>query len=51
MLEKVFHFHPLAIEDTLSPSSRVKLEEYSGYLFAIVRGVQELGRVGAEHGH
>ena len=40
ILEKVFHFHPLAIEDTLSPSSRVKLEEYEGYLFAIVRGVQ-----------
>jgi magnesium transporter len=40
VLEKVFRFHPLAIEDTLSPSSRVKLEEYSGYLFAIVRGVQ-----------
>jgi magnesium transporter len=41
-LEKVFHFHPLAIEDTLSPSSRVKLEEYDGYLFAIVRGVRFL---------
>jgi magnesium transporter len=40
VLEKIFHFHPLAIEDTLSPSSRVKLEEYDGYLFAIVRGVQ-----------
>ncbi len=41
-LEKIFHFHPLAIEDTLSPSSRVKLEEYDGYLFAIVRGVRFL---------
>ena len=40
VLEKVFRFHPLAIEDTLSPSSRVKLEEFDGYLFAIVRGVQ-----------
>jgi magnesium transporter len=40
VLEKIFCFHPLAIEDTLSPSSRVKLEEYPGYLFAIVRGVQ-----------
>jgi magnesium transporter len=39
VLEKVFNFHPLAIEDTLSPESRVKLEEYDGYLFIIVRGV------------
>jgi magnesium transporter len=39
LLEKVFKFHPLAIEDTLNPSSRVKLEEYVGYLFIIIRGV------------
>ncbi len=39
ILEKVFKFHPLAIEDTLNPSSRVKLEEYVGYLFVIIRGV------------
>lgn len=40
MLEKVFRFHPLAIEDTLNPHSRVKLDEYEGYLFAIIRGVE-----------
>ena len=41
VLEKVFRFHPLAIEDTLNPASRVKLEEYhNDYLFAIVRGVR-----------
>ena len=39
LLEKVFHFHHLAIEDTLNPSSRVKLEEYNGYLFIILRGI------------
>lgn len=39
LLEKVFKFHPLAIEDTLNPNSRVKLEEYVGYLFIIIRGV------------
>ena len=39
MLEKVFHFHPLAIEDTLNPGSRVKLEEYAGYIFIVIRGV------------
>ncbi|HEX5580073.1 MAG TPA: magnesium transporter CorA family protein [Gemmatimonadaceae bacterium] len=39
-LERVFHFHPLAIEDTLNPNSRIKIEEYPGYLFAIIRGVR-----------
>jgi magnesium transporter len=40
LLELAFHFHPLAIEDTLNPQSRVKLEEYADHLFAIIRGVQ-----------
>lgn len=40
VLEKIFGFHPLAIEDTLNPESRVKLEEYDGYLFSIIRGVR-----------
>ncbi len=39
LLEKLFHFHPLAIEDTLNPASRVKIEEYPGYLFIVIRGV------------
>ncbi|HYV99314.1 MAG TPA: magnesium/cobalt transporter CorA [Gemmatimonadaceae bacterium] len=39
-LEKVFKFHPLAIEDLLNPNSRVKLDEYENCLFAIVRGVE-----------
>lgn len=39
LLEKVFRFHPLAIEDTLNPNSRVKLEEYADYLFIVIRGV------------
>lgn len=39
LLEKVFHFHPLAIDDTLNPNSRVKIEEYEGYLFVVIRGV------------
>ncbi len=39
LLEKIFHFHPLAVEDTLNPNSRVKLEEYEGYLFIIIRSV------------
>ena len=41
LLEKVFGFHPLAIEDTLNPRGRVKIEEYDGrYLFAVIRGVR-----------
>lgn len=40
LLEKVFAFHPLSIEDTLNPASRVKLEEYPGYMFMIVRAVR-----------
>ena len=40
LLRTVFHFHPLAIEDTGNPKSRVKAEEYNGYLFVIVRGVR-----------
>jgi magnesium transporter len=39
-LERVFCFHPLAIEDTLNPHSRVKYDEYPGYLFTIIRGVR-----------
>jgi magnesium transporter len=39
LLEKVFAFHPLAIDDTLSPRTRVKLEEYGNYLFLAVRSV------------
>lgn len=40
LLEKVFAFHPLAIEDTMSPGSRVKLEEYDRYLFLVVSGIR-----------
>jgi magnesium transporter len=40
LLEKVFAFHPLAIEDVLNPVSRPKVEEYDKYLFVIVRTVR-----------
>lgn len=39
LLQDVFAFHPLAIEDTRSPDCRVKVEEYEGYLFIVVRAV------------
>jgi magnesium transporter len=40
LLDKVFGFHPLAIEDTLNPATRSKVEEYDGYLFCVIRGVR-----------
>ena len=40
VLEHVCGFHPLSIEDALNPNSRVKVEEYPGYLFMIIRGVR-----------
>ena len=36
LLEKVFEFHPLSIEDTLSPGTRVKFEEYERYVFVVM---------------
>ena len=39
LLSEVFHFHPLAIEDSLNPQSRVKIEEYSNFLILIVRTI------------
>ncbi len=39
LLSDVFHFHPLAIEDSLNPDSRVKIEEYNGYLILVVRTI------------
>lgn len=40
LLEKVFAFHPLAIEDVMNPSSRAKVEAYDSYLFCILRAVR-----------
>lgn len=40
LLEKVFKFHPLSIEDTLSPDGRVKFEEFPGYALVVVRAVR-----------
>ena len=36
LLEKVFAFHPLSIEDTVSPGTRVKFEEYDRYVFVVI---------------
>jgi magnesium transporter len=40
LLSELFHFHPLAVEDVRSPDCRVKLEEYEGCLFVVMRGVR-----------
>lgn len=40
LLEQVFRFHPLAIEDTRSAQGRVKVEEYGDFLFVVVRETQ-----------
>lgn len=39
VLEGVFQFHPLAVEDCLTPSDRSKVEEYDGYLFVVIHAV------------
>jgi magnesium transporter len=39
LLSDLFHFHPLAIEDALNPSSRVKAEEYPDFLLIVARVV------------
>lgn len=38
-LAEAIGFHPLTVEDTLSPESRLKLEEYESYLFVVTRDI------------
>ncbi|MCS6771510.1 MAG: magnesium transporter CorA family protein [Kiritimatiellae bacterium] len=46
LLEEVFNFHPLAIEDCVSVSEQPKVEEYEGYLFLVMHAVDY---VASEH--
>ena len=39
VLEGVFAFHPLAIEDCVTPSSLPKIEDYDDYLFMVTHAV------------
>jgi magnesium transporter len=39
LLNDLFHFHPLAIEEAVNPESRVKLEEFDRYVLLIVRTI------------
>jgi magnesium transporter len=40
ILEDPFHFHPLAIEDTLAEVHHPKVDDYDDYMFLIVHGVR-----------
>lgn len=39
LLTDVFHFHPLAVEDTRNLRTRMKLETYDGYVFIVLRAL------------
>lgn len=39
LLEGVFNFHPLAIEDCIAVSERPKVDDYESYLFMVIHGV------------
>ena len=40
ILEDIFHFHPLAIEDTVSDIQHPKVDDYGEYAFLVVHGVR-----------
>jgi magnesium transporter len=40
ILEDPFHFHPLAIEDTLAEVHHPKVDDYEAYIFVIVHGMR-----------
>ncbi|MBC7896962.1 MAG: magnesium transporter CorA family protein, partial [Cytophagaceae bacterium] len=40
LLEKVFAFHPLTIEDVLNPLSRPKVDQYDNFMFVTLRVVR-----------
>src|SRR5512146_2545975 len=39
LLDGVFHFHPLAIEDCLTPTDRSKVDEYEDCVFLVTHAV------------
>jgi magnesium transporter len=39
VLEGIFKFHPLAIEDCVQPSALPKVDDYEEYLFMVIHGV------------
>lgn len=43
-MRDIFHFHPLAIEDTMKQAQRPKLEEYEGYFFMTLHAMPPPGQ-------
>ena len=41
LMRDVFHFHPLAIEDTRNQQQRPKVEAFEDYLFAILNAISQ----------
>ncbi len=39
VLEQIFNFHPLAIEDCVAVSERPKVDQYEGYFFMVVHAI------------
>jgi magnesium transporter len=39
ILDDIFHFHPLAVEDCLAPTDRSKVDEYDNYVFMVIHAV------------
>jgi magnesium transporter len=39
ILEDIFSFHPVAVEDCIAPDSLPKIEDYDDYLFLVTHGV------------
>lgn len=39
ILDRLFGFHPLAVEDVLNPASRPKVDQYDNYLFVTLRSI------------
>jgi len=39
ILDEVFHFHPLAVEDATSALQYPKIEPYQGYLYLVLHGI------------
>ncbi len=43
-MRDIFHFHPLAVEDTMKQAQRPKLEEYEGYFFMTLHAMRPPGQ-------
>src|SRR5438445_8676479 len=46
VLSETFGFHPLSVEDAMSPRQYPKAEAYDGYLYVILHGIESKA---AEH--